>query len=485
MQFLFLVIKISALTIVGFCSFNITNAQSVSTYDQLSSTFYLKRKDSLKKSFKCPEQFTKKETQKKFKEIWDSRTDFLFESIGNDQFLAQPEMYKYTYTLLQEIISGNKQLFPNAPFLLIDRSSSVNAYAMGNNIIAVNIGLLAFVQTREELSLVLAHELAHNALKHPENSMIDRAELLTSEKYKKELDEIGKSTYGKYSKLIKILNGYSFSRAKHNRYHEEEADSMAQVLLMNSKIAYDPKIFLRLDSADYTYKQDLKKNVGDYFTKGEIVLEETWLKKGGRGLSTKKYNFKDLALNDSLKTHPDCIDRYKFIVRKAPAGKFSETPLPTNMVNDANECIIWWNVINNNLTAAMYRIFLEQDKGNTKIWYENMSSLVLNRLYNADKKFERFNAVNVEKKELISNKYFELQTLFEQIPREKLEMICSAELNKQCWQDSKPDSKSLKAIFKNINFTAPLTPKEIKNLKTTFQENYPSSPLRELVEKIL
>ena len=460
-------------------------AQNSSTYNALSSNFYLPKKDSLKASFKCPEQFPKKETQKKFKEIWESRTAYLFESIGNDQFLANPQMYKYVYTLLQEIISGNKKLFPQAPFLLIDRSSSVNAYAMGNNVLAVNIGLLAFVQTREELALVLAHELAHNALKHPENSMIERAELLTSEKYKTELEEIGKSDYGKYSKLTKVLEGYSFSRAKHNRYHEEEADSMAQVLLTNSKMAYDPKIFLRLDSADFTYKKDLQKNVSDYFTKAGIALDEGWLKKGGRGLSTKKYNFKDLALNDSLKTHPDCIDRYKFILSKTAGVKASETPLPEGMVNDANECIIWWNIVNNNLTASMYRIFLEQDKGNNKVFYENMASLVLNRLYNADKKFERFNAVNVEKKELISSKYFDLQTLFEQIPREKLETICSIELNKPYWQDATADTRSLKIILKTINFTDPVSPKEIKTLKIDFQKNYPGSPLRELVEKIL
>jgi len=472
-------------TCVSFLIPKNTFAQNTFTYNELSSNFYLPKKDSLKASFKCPDQFSKKETQKKFKEIWESRTAYLFESIGNDQFLAHPQMYSYTYKLLQEIISGNKKLFPQAPFLLIDRSSSVNAYAMGNNILAVNIGLLAFVETREELALVLAHELAHNALRHPENSMIERAELLTSEKYKKELEEIGKSDYGKYSKLTKILEGYSFSRAKHNRYHEEEADSMAQVLLTNSKMAYDPKIFLRLDSADFTYKKDLQKNVSDYFTKAGITVDELWLKKGGRGLSTKKYNFKDLTLNDSLKTHPDCVDRYKFIVAKAQGTKPSETLLPANMVNEANECIVWWNIINNNLTASMYRIFLEQDKGNNKAFYENMASLVLNRLYNADKKFERFNAVNVEKKELISSKYFDLQTLFEQIPREKLEMICSTELNKPFWQNANADTKSLKIILKTINFTDPVSPKEIKTLKIDFQKNYPGSPLRELVERIL
>lgn len=470
----------------SFCFLTSTKGQINYNYDQLSSNFYQVKKDSLKASFKCPDQFSKKETQKKFKDIWDGRTAFLFESIANNQFLVQPEMYKYVYELLQEIISGNKKFFTQAPFLLIDRNSSVNAYALGNNILAVNIGLLAFVETREELALVLAHELAHNSLRHPENSMIEKADLLTSEKYKNELEEISKSTYGKYSRLTKILEGYSFSRAKHNRYHEEEADSMAHVLLANSKMSYDPKIFLRLDSADFIYKKELKNNISDYFSKAGIQLDENWLKKAGRGLSTKKYNFKDLTLADSLKTHPDCIDRYKYLAAKLPANeKPKATPIPASIVNSANDCIVWWNIINNNLTAAMYRILLEKDKGNNLLFNESMTSVILNRLFNADKKFERFNAVNVEKKELISAKYFELQTLFEQVPREKLEIICDAELNKPFWQQTKADTQYLKSIFKNINFLYPVSPKDLKSLKTEFQKSYPNSPVRELVERIL
>lgn len=459
-------------------------AQNSLSYNELSSNFYLVRKDSLKASFKCPDQFTKKETQKKFKEIWDSRTAYLFESIGNNQYVAQPTIYNYTYNILQEIINGNKKWFPQSTFLLIDRSSAVNAYAMGNNIIAVNMGLFAFVKTREELALVLAHELAHNALKHAENSMAERAELLTSEKYKTELEEISKSTYGKYSKLIKILEGYSYGSAKHNRYHESEADSLAQVFLANSKMAYDPKIFLRLDSADYTYKTDLQKNIVAYFEKNGITIDEAWTKKTTKGLSTRKYNFKELTLTDSLKTHPDCIDRYKFIATKAPNSATTNTLLPTQIVNDANENIIWFNIINNNLTAALYRIFLEQDKGNNSIWYEEMTSLVLTKLYNADKKFERFNAVNVEKKELISSKYFELQTLFEQIPREKLVGICEAELNKPYWQNVKADAKALKTILKNNIYSESLNPKDATSIKDNFEKSYPSSLLRELVEKL-
>lgn len=47
----------------------------------------------------------------------------------------------------------------------IDNDDAVNAYADGRNIV-INKGMLRFVQNDEELALVLAHELAHNAMGH-------------------------------------------------------------------------------------------------------------------------------------------------------------------------------------------------------------------------------------------------------------------------------------------------------------------------------
>ncbi len=51
------------------------------------------------------------------------------------------------------------------PVLLDDDSSEVNAYADGGRVI-VSRGMLRFVDNDEELALVLAHEVAHNALTH-------------------------------------------------------------------------------------------------------------------------------------------------------------------------------------------------------------------------------------------------------------------------------------------------------------------------------
>jgi hypothetical protein len=271
-------------------------------YQDLSKFFYQKQKDSLRKAWVCPSIYKDKTTQKKYKEIWDQRTDFIISAIENDAYVHDKEVYGYVDGIVDQIMQANRKSIPVKPFLLIDRSSSVNAYAIGNNILAVNLGLIAFVNSKEELALAIAHELSHNVLAHAENAMKQRAEWLTSDEYNKSLNAVLDSKYERLSRLKKVLENFTFDRSKHQRYHEGEADSMAIVLLKNCNIGFDAAFFLRLDSADIMYKKALQSPIKNYFTSYELPFEESWTTKRTKGLSSKNYNFRDTtSIADSLK----------------------------------------------------------------------------------------------------------------------------------------------------------------------------------------
>ena len=186
-------------------------------YQQLSHLYYAKQKDSIKKAWTCPPAFTNKATQKKYKDIWESRTDFLLNAIDNDNFVRDQQVYNFVDGIVSQIAKSNKELIPVKPLILIDRSEVVNAYAIGGNVIAINLGLISFSQTREEVALVVAHELSHNILGHAENAMKQRAELLTSEEYKNSLNDILDSKYERHTRLKKVLETYSFQRNRHQR----------------------------------------------------------------------------------------------------------------------------------------------------------------------------------------------------------------------------------------------------------------------------
>jgi Zn-dependent protease with chaperone function len=132
---------------------------SLYNFQDLSHIYYKKQKDSLNKAWVCPSLYKEKTTQKKYKEIWDQRTSFFTGAIDDDSYIRDKEVYDYVDGIITQIVQANKAMIPVKPMLLIDRSSSVNAYAIGNNIIAVNLGLIVFSRSKEELSLVISHDL--------------------------------------------------------------------------------------------------------------------------------------------------------------------------------------------------------------------------------------------------------------------------------------------------------------------------------------
>jgi len=416
-------------------------------YQDLSHLYYGKQKDSLKKAWTCPVVYKDKDVQKKYKEIWDGRTEFFLEAIQQDNYVHDKEVSAYVQSVVDELVKANAAYFPVRPMVFIDRSPSVNAYAIGSNILAVNLGLITFARTKEELALTIAHELSHNVLQHAENAMKKRAEWLTSDEYRESLNNILDSKYERLTRLKKIYENYSFNRSRHQRYHEEDADSMAIILLTNSKISIDPKFFLRLDSVDYIYKQPLKLAIKDYFSPYNVQVDEAWQKKRSKGLSTRNYAFQDNnAMADSLKTHPDCEIRYDH-TRKYATTNLAGTPIPVAISEKAEKMLIWNMYCNMNVTPCLYRILKEKDNGNKDEWYDFMLHNIILTLYRADMQLHRFNAIGVTQKEYISKDYYELQTLLEQIPREKLEESCKTMQIAGFWSKMPASEQDMKTLL--------------------------------------
>lgn len=436
------------LTVLSHISRSQTN--DLYSYQELSHLYYQKQKDSLKKEWTCPTRYKDKTIQKKYKEIWDERSDFFLDAIADDDYVHDKEIYDYLGGIASEIAKANKTYVPVQPMLFIDRSPSVNAYAIGNNVVAINLGLLVFARSREEIALTLAHEMSHNILEHAETSMKKRAEWLTSDEYKQSLEEVLDSRYQRLTRLKKIFESYSFDRSKHQRYRESDADSLAIILLKNAHLAFDPAFFLRLDSADMVYQQPLKQPIKTYFSPYNVTIDEAWLKKRSKGLSTKNYNFQESgALQDSLKTHPDCIVRYN---NTKAAGTTSQqlTPVPAYIREKAGKMMIWNMYCNMHLAPCLYRVLLEKDRGTNDPWYDFMLHNIMLELFHADKELHRFIAIGVTQKEYISKDYYELQTMLEQIPREELEKSCKQLQNAAFWNGMPAPEKSLKSLLNTL-----------------------------------
>jgi Zn-dependent protease with chaperone function len=429
--------------------FYMANAQDISlyAYQDLSHLYYQKQKDSLKKAWVCPVIFQDKEGQRQYKQIYDSRTDFLLSAITHDDYVHDREVYAYIAGIVHQIADANRDMIPVDPLLLLDRNPSVNAYALGDNVLAVNLGLIAFSGSREELALALAHEMSHNILHHPENAMRERAAWLSSDEYKQSLNAVLNSRYDRLTRLQRVLEGFTFSRSRHQRFHEAEADSMAIVLLNKCNITFNAKYFLHLDSSDNEYIQHLHQPLRSYFTAYQLPFDDSWATRHSHGLSTRNYNFSDTTtLEDSLKTHPDCPERYARTKDRSAAHP-QLTPIPQSIKDRTNKMLIWNLYTSGTLTPCLYRIFLEKDKGNRDPWYDFMVSNIFYGLYYSDRTLNRFNAIGIVQKEYISRDYYSLQTLFEQMPRDNLRQYCESFGNGAFWNSLAGPERGLKSFL--------------------------------------
>ena len=416
------------------------------TYQDLSHIYYAKQKDSLKKAWVCPQDFKEKPTQKKYKEIWDARTDYVTAAINDDDYVHDKEICGYIDGIVRQITDANRALLPEKPLVLIDRSPYVNAYSIGGNFLAINLGLITFSHTREELALIIAHELSHNILHHCENAMRQKAEWLTSDEYHQSLNAVLDSKYERLSRLKKVLENYTFSRSRHQRYKESEADSLAVLLLKKSNIPFVAAYFLHLDSSDMEYQTPLHHPLSAFFTAYHLTYDEAWSQRRGHGLSTRAYSFSDTStMADSLKTHPECVERYNK-TRSLSTANPHLTPIPSDILEKANKMLLWNLYSSISLTPCLYRILLLKDKGNTDPWYDFMLSNIFAGLYYSDRELNRFNAIGVIQKEYISRDYYALQNVLEQMPRENLMETCKILRDEGFWKTLSPAERDMRTL---------------------------------------
>ena len=137
--------------------------------------------------------------------------------------------------------------------------------------------------------------------------------------------------------------------------------------------------------------------------------------------------------------------------------------------------IIWNMFSNSNLTACLYRVFVEKDKGKTDTWYDFMVSNIFSGLYYSDKQLHRFSSIGVMKKEYISKTYYELQSMLEQMTTENLSAYCSSLQSHTFWKNLSTDEKALKTLMYSLTLDTQSTGKEIAKTAKEFSASNPSS----------
>jgi Zn-dependent protease with chaperone function len=188
------------------------------------------------------------------------------------RLIQDKELQDFVAGIVKKIEMAN-HLPAKSRYVLLVKDATVNAHCVGNGVFLINIGLLQKLKTEDELAFVLAHEIAHDELRHMTQKMMWLA--------KNNFQHLQKE------RIIRMLNGklnmedlYQFRNLNEfffnlNREKEFEADSLGlqfftsagyrqassldllQKLDENSKPNYPlvPEAFLTLHSEKYPFQE--------------------------------------------------------------------------------------------------------------------------------------------------------------------------------------------------------------------------------------
>jgi hypothetical protein len=199
----------------------------------------------------------------------------------------------YVNKVFQHILESNG--LNDQITVYVVKSTDVNAYAVSQNVIFINIGLLAKIETEAELAFVLCHEFIHYKNKHSFSA------------YSKN-KEISKD-YNRYKKVDE--NEVLLKEARFSRELEREADKQGLDLYLKTNYTLDGplKVMETLKYADLPLAQiEFPKT---YFETEYLIFPNSYFL--AKRDSIKERKDKEQDENENLHSHPGTNDRKKRI----------------------------------------------------------------------------------------------------------------------------------------------------------------------------
>jgi hypothetical protein len=266
--------------------------------------------------------------KKDYQEIYEARFKEVAGLLQSSRSVTEPVAHNYLQSLLKKIIDANPELKSKEIRLVFSRDWWPNAYTMGEGTLAVNAGLMVFLENESELVFVLCHELAHNYLDHSNKSIKKNIETINSAEYQNEIKRLSKQEYGGGKQVDEMIKKFAFGSHQHKRDNEAEADK--QAFLFMKKTGYDCtgiktclQLLDKIDDSLFRKPIDLEQT----FSFSNYPFKKKWVQKESVifGAMTDDGSPLTQKEKDSLKTHPDCAVRISLLedsIQKAIPGKF-------------------------------------------------------------------------------------------------------------------------------------------------------------------
>ncbi len=164
----------------------------------------------------------------------EQKIDYELALLKASEIVMEGPLFEKVNATFQQILKANPSI-PQNTQLVICKSTVFNAFTMGDHVVFVHLGLLYSLKNDSEIALVLAHEIAHNTLKHVEKSLIESVKYETNDSLKREINSILRDEYGRASALNKLLIPRLMESREVSRNHEFSADSLGLIYIKNAQ----------------------------------------------------------------------------------------------------------------------------------------------------------------------------------------------------------------------------------------------------------
>lgn len=298
------------------------------------------------------------------------------------------------------MVENNPDLKDENIKVFLSKEPSPNAFSIGNGTIVTNIGLFCSLENEYQLLSVIAHEAAHELLKHSHNSIVNQSNLNVS--------ILGNnSKFSRNLKLHKYNKGaISFEKLKNLLYEEGEikrqneiaADSLGYLLYKNCNVPkkeflnalitlqkYDSVPSIALDSSIYFKTFDLP----------ELPFNKAWMK--NEDFNAYNYNFyKEKIDKDSIKDHPEIENRvvklkqyFKELDNKAPKiNTIHKDSIFIKLQRLANKAYVENLFYSNEYGLSIYLILKRLENNFDDIYLKKWLGINFNAIYEAKKKYQ-------------------------------------------------------------------------------------------------
>jgi len=179
---------------------------------------------------------------------------------GRAPIIHDPLLNDYINHLTYHLASYSDLKKPNLEIVII-KDSGINAFAVPGGVLGMNAGLLLHAESEDELSAVLAHELAHLSQRHfarnvekaKRNQWTTIAALIASVALMASSD----SPDAGMAALLTTQAASLQSQLAFSRQNEHEADRLGMITLANAgkDPTAMPRFFERMHKATRTYSQ--------------------------------------------------------------------------------------------------------------------------------------------------------------------------------------------------------------------------------------